>query len=404
MQIDKKKKLKVLLYGDYHADCSGYGKILKELIPVFTKEGHDVRQVALRYNGLYQHKYKETIKIYPTQIRGTGSYWASEVLDYAINEFEPDIVFSIQDYFVIPFLSQVITKPRKHPLKWVHYGTLDGKPLPPEVIYANGWINYHICMSKYAHSEIYKLLPKSSSEVIYPPTNPEIFKQFPDKKNIRKKLKVDNTFNVLFIGRNQFRKNLPALMEAVKKLVPRIPNIRLLHHSTGTLTPDGDNAGIDIASISKFLNISDFIAHVKTGKIDVLSEEMIAQLYNISDVLVLPSYGEGFGLPLIEAMACGLPTIGTDCSSISEVIGDRGILVPSCAHIYMDGKIQHSCIDVDKLADAIYKMYSDKKLRDECSYKGLEFVKNLTPVKVGKRILDVFQKVIDEDIQSSALK
>lgn len=404
MNKEKKKKLKVLLYGDYYKDCSGFGKILNDLIPVFQKEGCEVRQVALRYSGLYQHKHKEIIPIYPTQIRGVQSYWAPEVLDYAIEEYQPDIVLSIQDYFVIPYLTQVMTKPRKHYFKWIHYGVQDGEPIPSDVAYANGWVNYHAYMSNYAKKQIESVLNKVEGETIYPPIDLNVFKPLDNKKKVREDLMLDKTFNVLFVGRNQFRKNLPALMEAIKKLIPRIPNIRLIYHSTHTLTPTGEPAGYDIALIAKYLEINDYIAHVKVGKIDVIPQQMIVQLYNVTDVLVLPTYGEGFGLPLTEAMACGLPTIGTDCSSVTEVIGDRGILVPRAANLYVDGKIQHACIDVDALANSIYKMYSDKEFREDCIDKGLEFVKNYTPEKVGKRFMKMFHKVLDEDTQCHALK
>ena len=60
------------------------------------------------------------------------------------------------------------------------------------------------------------------------------------------------------------------------------------------------------------------------------SEEELALLYNAAWVLPFPSIYEGFGFPLLEAMACGVPVITSDTTSIPEVVGEAGITLPPC--------------------------------------------------------------------------
>jgi glycosyltransferase involved in cell wall biosynthesis len=76
-----------------------------------------------------------------------------------------------------------------------------------------------------------------------------------------------------------------------------------------------------------------------------------------ADALVFPSLYEGFGLPALEAMACAVPVIAGNASSLPEVVGDAGLLVDP--------------VDVDALADAIGRVLADEGLRQELALRGL---------------------------------
>lgn len=79
-------------------------------------------------------------------------------------------------------------------------------------------------------------------------------------------------------------------------------------------------------------------------------------LYNLASVFAFPSWYEGFGVPLLESMACGTPVISADNSSLPEVVGDAGLLV--------------SAGDPDALADAIGRLLTDQQLRGRCIAAG----------------------------------
>lgn len=86
-------------------------------------------------------------------------------------------------------------------------------------------------------------------------------------------------------------------------------------------------------------------------------DEDMAALYSNAMAFAYPSLYEGFGLPPLEAMQCGTPVITSDNSSLPEVVGDAGIMVPAQ--------------DEAALVDAIWRLYSDKTLRQQLSQKGL---------------------------------
>jgi hypothetical protein len=74
--------MKILIYSDYYKSKSGYAREIADLIPHFLKEGHEIAQVALGFNGYPIHKEKDVL-IYPSE---KGDYWAKDVLEYAIKD------------------------------------------------------------------------------------------------------------------------------------------------------------------------------------------------------------------------------------------------------------------------------------------------------------------------------
>jgi glycosyltransferase involved in cell wall biosynthesis len=83
----------------------------------------------------------------------------------------------------------------------------------------------------------------------------------------------------------------------------------------------------------------------------------LRQLYRRATCMVLPSLGEGFGLPVLEAMACGTPVITASTCSLPEVAGQAAVMVDP-----------H---DTEQLAGAMVRVLTDKALREELRHKGL---------------------------------
>jgi glycosyltransferase involved in cell wall biosynthesis len=105
-------------------------------------------------------------------------------------------------------------------------------------------------------------------------------------------------------------------------------------------------------------------------------DEDLPALYSLSDVFVFPSLYEGFGLPPLEAMACGRPVICSNTSSLPEVVGDAGVLV--------------SPFDVDGLADAIGELIADPDRREHLGQLGQARSREFSWNASARRLLDVF--------------
>jgi len=111
-----------------------------------------------------------------------------------------------------------------------------------------------------------------------------------------------------------------------------------------------------------------------------VSDEDLASLYNAATLFVFPSHYEGFGLPPLEAMACGTPVVAANNSSLPEIVGDAGLLVDSA--------------DFDALAAAMARMLTDATLRGKLSRKGVERARQFSWERFGRETLEVYEGVV----------
>ncbi|MER3570476.1 MAG: glycosyltransferase family 1 protein, partial [Patescibacteria group bacterium] len=112
-----------------------------------------------------------------------------------------------------------------------------------------------------------------------------------------------------------------------------------------------------------------------------LPDEEIIKLYKSVDVFLYPSLYEGFGLPVIEAMACGCPVITSNTSSLPEITNDAAILV--------------NPLNVNELAKAIINLIKDDSLKIELSKKGIEQAKKFSWEKSCQELFELVKKIYD---------
>jgi glycosyltransferase involved in cell wall biosynthesis len=107
----------------------------------------------------------------------------------------------------------------------------------------------------------------------------------------------------------------------------------------------------------------------------VPDEDLVA-LYNAADLFVYPSIFEGFGLPPLEAMACGTPVVTSNTSSLPEVVGEAGLMVDP--------------LDVEALAGAMARVLGDGVLRARLAVRGLEQAATFSWETTARIIRDVY--------------
>jgi glycosyltransferase involved in cell wall biosynthesis len=175
----------------------------------------------------------------------------------------------------------------------------------------------------------------------------------------------DKVTDLLFVGRLSKQKNLLMLLSAFKLLQKEF---ELTLHIVG----DGEERKIIEERIAEE-NLRNVILH---GRV---SHEELRNLYQKSDIFVLPSLYESFGLVLLEAMASGLPIVASDISGIRSVVGGCGILVKPTP---------------ENFAGAITKLIKNESLREELIRKGKEKVKSYDWDVIAKRTLKVYYSVL----------
>lgn len=189
-------------------------------------------------------------------------------------------------------------------------------------------------------------IPLNKIDVAPPGYDPALYKPLPAAvvSAFRTRRNLPERF-WLFLGTLEPRKNLPMLLQAYAALPP---NERL------PLTLAGGK-GWDFEAIYQTIDRYDLKSWVQLP--GYLPVEELPLWYNSAEVFLYPSVFEGFGIPVLEAMACGTPVIISDASSLPEVAGGAGLTLPAQA--------------VDQWTQALRRAYADDSWRQQASAQGL---------------------------------
>jgi len=229
--------------------------------------------------------------------------------------------------------------------------------------------------SENSKKDIFNYLNYPKEKIYVVPLAPgEEFKKINDKNLLAKtKKKYDLPDNfVLYVGDVNYNKNIPGLIKAFASIKDQ--NLKLVLVGKAFVNKEVKETQ-EILQLVKSLGLEKNIIFLGW----VSSEELVA-IYNQATIYCQPSFYEGFGLPLLEAMACSCPVIASDNSSLGEVCGSAAIMVKADT-IY-------------SIAEGIKLLINNKAKREELSKKGLEWVENFSWEKTAQKTHEVYKKVI----------
>jgi glycosyltransferase involved in cell wall biosynthesis len=212
-----------------------------------------------------------------------------------------------------------------------------------------------------------------------------IFKKLADSekdKNLLKKYGVDKKY-ILSVGTIEPRKNYITLIKAFDILKSKM----LKSNNSNTYNSEEQSAGLKLVIVgrtgwkseptynelnnSPYKNDILFLGHIPD--IDLV------QIYNQAELFVYPSIFEGFGLPVVEAMKCGLPILASNSSSIVEIAPDKNFLVDPD--------------NTEEFAEKIERILKDDKLKKELSEKSQKQSEKFNWIDTAKKVLEIYKKV-----------
>ena len=226
-----------------------------------------------------------------------------------------------------------------------------------------------ITVSNFTKHEILSVYPKveeAKIKVVHNGYNSELYKldRDPEKiKEVLEKYGLETPF-FLYVGRIEKKKNTSALIEAMALLRDNHPEIK----EKMVLVGDASFGYDEVKYVIEEFNLNDEV--IMSGW---LEEEDMPIILQAASAFIFPSKHEGFGIPILQAMACGVPVAASDIPVFKEVARD--------AVLYFDHR--------DKLAisEAMARLVIDKDLRDELVAKGLERVKRFSWEKCARETL-----------------
>jgi glycosyltransferase involved in cell wall biosynthesis len=173
---------------------------------------------------------------------------------------------------------------------------------------------------------------------------------------------------ILFLGSVEKRKNVQGLLHAYAQLRQMGEALPLVVVGVRRWNSAG---------LARTLRELDLEQHVLFS--GYVPDADLPALYSGADLFVFPSLYEGFGLPPLEAMACGTPVVCSNAASLPEVVGDAAITVDPC--------------DVEGLAEAMHRVLTDVELQEQLREKGLEQARQFTWERTARETVAVYREV-----------
>ncbi len=229
-----------------------------------------------------------------------------------------------------------------------------------------------IAVSEYTKKKIMELagIEEERIKVIYEAAN-EIFIPLNDNvlfSKLRNKYGIHRDF-LFFVGALDFHKNIDGMVKALARAKSK--DISLVLAGVNYRRMHRENVKI-INSLVKKLKLEDRV-HI----LGYIPQEDLIGFYNLAKIVISVSFYEGFGLPILEGMACAKPVIAAKNTSMKEIVGSSGFLVDP--------------YNIDEIACAIDNLLSDEELRKDFSIKAFERSKEFSWEKAARETISLYQ-------------
>lgn len=367
--------MKVLWVGDAIAP-TGFSRCTHTACDALHAAGHDVRVLGLNYHG-DPHPYPYPIHpCYQPHDHGRDGFGVGR-LPYFINRYEPDVVVFLNDPWNIPgYIASLLDRlDDSHPLpRLVGYLAVDGTN---QQGFGCNDLDLVITWTRYAQNELrsggytglFALAPLGVDHSLYYPRDKSVARSFLGPLRDQ----VGDSFLVGAVGRNQTRKRLDLTIRYFARWYAEARPDAYLYLHVG---PTGD-IGVDLNSLTRYYGVKD---RVIVGKVSLGTgspESYMPSVYSMLDLYVSTSQGEGWGLPALEAMACGVPCLLPDWAAYGEWARDAAALVP-CTSVALTAPTNgmlHTIggvADEEQFLDGLHNFYTQSEARELCRERGLE--------------------------------
>jgi glycosyltransferase involved in cell wall biosynthesis len=357
MRMDKKK---ILVLTEMAFRGSGYYYLMSPILQGMSKD-YDIKVIGLSYNGA-EHSYGFSI------IPAKEVQESVAIAQAIIQMWKPDIFICGLD---IPLQISIQSSLAQLGIKYIAVTPLENPPLTQSWAASLMAMDYVFFISELGKQAALKagltnvdhLVVGADTTTFYPATEEE-------RNKIREDLGITDQFTILTVADNQERKNLWAEFEIISKLKKDGKKVKFI-----LVTREHSPVGHKLRDMAMNYNLNKELVIVERG----IESDQLRNLYVASDVYLSASKAEGLGIPILEAMASGLPVVGCDTGAITELLQEgRGFTIPY-EYSFLDvwGNEWRHMIDRES-AYKVLTSIAENNITSVCTKYALDYVKGRT--------------------------
>jgi len=387
--------MRILWLSDSPLTCTGYATISWNILNRLAEQGHECFYIGHNYVGQpipKGLKLQDGTEFKFTLLGGSPQPYAQDLLMPYIKKYKPDVFGILLDTFMTyPWLLNLDFSPAKTIFYYPSDGG-GGMPLGCENILKK--VNCPVAMARYGQRQVKALYGMDTN---YIPHAIDINNYYPlpeeEKLKLRQKYGLQDKFVVGVVARNQGRKMLDRTIKSFAMFAKEHPNAILFMHTD----PRDMAAPFDIAQLIMRYKLQNRVRFTGMTFFNGFDYKQMNEVYNVMDCFLLTTSGEGFGIPIIEAMGCKLPVVATDYTTTHELLieeGECGIPVPISSELTGSWNVERAIMDDNKCVEALSKLYKDAELRKRLGETGKEKVDKLYNWEsVGKNWSDLMEEL-----------
>ena len=365
------------------------------LLNGLAKKGHECHYQTHGYHG--QNLPKGNVKLedgtpFDFHLYGQGMQpYALDVLQPRIREIKPDWFGVLLDTFMMyPHYLNMDFAPAKTTW-WYPSDGGGGMPLNCEQILRK--VHLPVAMSRFAQKQVWDV-HKIKTEYIPHGVFSNKFYKLNDVERINLRLRwgLQDKFVVGCVARNQGRKMLDRLIKIFSVFAPKHQNAMLLMH----LDPSDSAAVFDMNQLIIRYGLQNRCIYTGMRYFKGFTYQQMNEVYNLMDVFLLPTSGEGFGVPICEAASCEVPTLVTDYTTTQELVmddGQSGESIKLAGEITGSWNVERGVCDIQDGAEKLEKLYVDEGLRRLYGKNGRTKVLNLYDWHI---VINSWEKMLKE--------
>lgn len=394
---------------------TGYSNQSKLLAKYFRSKGHEVHYLANAFAGTtvaYAKLPDGTEFDYKIYGEMKHEYFKSTMSKH-LKKTKSDVFIILLDTFMLyPWFLDIDTSPAK---TFFWFPTDGGGGLPRGCEQILRKVECAVAMSKFGKKQV-KDYHNLDTEYIPLGTEADRFYKLPEEQRIelRNKWGLNDKFVIGVVARNQPRKHLDRMIKTMKLVSEKIPNAILFLHMDPN---DPANPMFSLSSIIKKHNLENRVMFTGMQAHKGFDWNQMNEIYNVMDCFFLSTSGEGFGIPIIEAMSCEVPVVATGYTTTEELVilpgAGFGVKLTGVDDIKLFEKssqdydslsengtitgsweVERGFIDIKDACDKICELYKKPELRKTMGANGRAAV--MKEYDFNKHVGPVFEKLISK--------